>query len=228
MKSVALLLTVLMLASGLVLAGGALLSDGIVRIERTLTRREDILTQREVLAAGACVVAGLSIAAFVLTLRSIRQTKKQNRFLITQIKELQQYRERLLREKKPQAGTKPAANQPENKDPVTELFYTIDRRMRSEKLYLNSALTREDVIKLLGVRRNDFIRAVNEGAGMSFTEYLNGLRLEEALLLLGSPVAMTLENVALHSGFGATRSFYRQFKDKYKMSASEYRKLMRQ
>ena len=68
---------------------------------------------------------------------------------------------------------------------------------------------------------------IKEQLGVTFTEYLNNVRLNHAiedLINKDSP----LTKVALENGFATTFSFNKYFKDKYNIMPSEYRKKFRQ
>ena len=66
-----------------------------------------------------------------------------------------------------------------------ELFVTIDTAIRQERLYADVALQRQDVCDRFGINRH----ALNEllvqyAEGLSFPQYVNDIRLQEALRLL--------------------------------------------
>ena len=69
-------------------------------------------------------------------------------------------------------------------------------------------------------------RHLNDLLGMTFYEYLTYMRLEHACKLLNS-TDMIIDAVSDMSGFSSVRTFQRQFKEKYNLSPSQYRKLKR-
>lgn len=59
--------------------------------------------------------------------------------------------------------------------------------------------------------------------GMGFSEYLNEIRLKRSQDLLGS-TGLSLVEIALHSGFESQSYFTKNFKKKYGLTPSQYRK----
>lgn len=196
--------------------------------EAHIADQENALQRRNIFMIASVTIIILSIIAILLIIRNMKWIKSKNLAMVRQIKEMQVYREKIeeLQEQE-------SLQQDESKDierseelTISEIFSFADQKIRNEKLYLNPDITRDDIIDILNVKRADFIQAVKESAGMSFTDYVNGIRMEEAIQLLEKDISMKL--VAERSGFGSTRTFYRQFNDRYNMSPSEYKKLVKQ
>lgn len=62
-----------------------------------------------------------------------------------------------------------------------ELFKRIDSVIRSERLYANVDLMREDVMKRFSISRHRLNALLNQHAGgLSFPQYINKMRVEEA------------------------------------------------
>ncbi|MCL2511178.1 MAG: helix-turn-helix transcriptional regulator, partial [Bacteroidales bacterium] len=55
-------------------------------------------------------------------------------------------------------------------------------------------------------------------------EYINDLRLDEAKRLLDNS-DLTIESIALDCGFNTSRTFYNQFRERYRMTPAAYRKV---
>lgn len=92
---------------------------------------------------------------------------------------------------------------------VYDLYYSDNDRLREE-------------LKNLGLSRNRILQLFQNQYEKTPTEYLNGLRIDNAKKLL----ANTLDNIlqiALQSGFGSLSSFYTQFKRVTGVSPNEYR-----
>ncbi len=92
-----------------------------------------------------------------------------------------------------------------------------------EKLYRDPLLTRWQLIDRLGIGKNQFVAIFRQGFGMSFIEYVNRLRMQEALTLLQDSSLSILE-ISEQAGFGTERTFRRQFQSQCGMSPSAYRK----
>ncbi len=105
----------------------------------------------------------------------------------------------------------------------TRLRSAICRIIHDEKLYRVATLTRGDVMCRLGISKNLFVEVFRRSFGVSFTEYVNRLRLEEALTLLQT-TDLSIGEVSEKTGFGTTRTFRRQFHSKYGLSPIAFRK----
>ena len=104
------------------------------------------------------------------------------------------------------------------------LFHDIDTAIRTERLYTQVSLQRQDIIDRFGIGRhalNDLITA--HTGGMSFPQYINAIRIEEAKGLLDSRPDMTFTAIAEAVGF-TPANLREQFKRCYGMTLAEYRK----
>ncbi len=103
------------------------------------------------------------------------------------------------------------------------LFKHIDQTIRSEQLYRNVNLQRQDICERFNISRhmlNDIL--AEHTGGLSFPQYVNTIRLEETLRLLRDEPATTISAIATHAGF-TPANLREQFKRKYGMTPVEYR-----
>ena len=104
-----------------------------------------------------------------------------------------------------------------------DLFKKIDSTIRSERLYANLSLMREDVIKRFGIHRHCLNDLLNQYAGgVSFPQYINNIRVEEAYGLIARHPEMSIAQIALAVGFTPS-NLREQFKRRYGMTPTEYR-----
>lgn len=105
-----------------------------------------------------------------------------------------------------------------------QLFFTIDETIKSEKLYTNLYLQRQDIIDRFGISRHTLNKLLNAHAkGQSFPSYINSIRLTEALHLLKSEPGMSITSVA--EAVGLTPANLRElFKRHFGITPTEYRK----
>ena len=111
--------------------------------------------------------------------------------------------------------------QPNVPDP--DLFRTVDRTIREERLYTSASLQRQDVLDRFGISRrtlSDLLAAY--AGGQSFTVYINTMRLQDALNLLQDNPEMSLTDIAEKVGFSPA-TFRDQFKRQFGMTPTEYR-----
>lgn len=201
--------------------------------EALITRQKADLQKKNVWLYCSLTIILLCLSISIMTIKNMRSIKEKNLAMVKQIREMQFYRKKLnILQNEAIINTETGTYEQleistSGKLTPKEIFAITDQKIRHEKLYLNPNLTRDDLVDLLSVRRLDFIQAINEYSGMNFTDYINSLRLEESLKLLEIHKKKSMEVIAEMSGFGSVRSFYRQFKNKYKMLPSEYRKIMK-
>lgn len=79
----------------------------------------------------------------------------------------------------------------------------------------------EDVANFVGMDKSSFCRAFKKNTHMTFTQYLNHLRLEETTKLLSSSGDYVF-HIARKAGFRSTRHFRRLFRKRYRVSPREY------
>jgi len=103
------------------------------------------------------------------------------------------------------------------------LFHSIDTTIRTERLYANVGLQRQDICDRFAISRhtlNDLLAEYTEG--LSFPQYVNTIRLEEALHILRYEPTKTVSAVATEVGF-TPANLREQFKRKYGITPAEYR-----
>jgi AraC-like DNA-binding protein len=110
-------------------------------------------------------------------------------------------------------------------DTAQTLAELLAQRMQNDKLYLDNDLSLGKLAEQLGISSHQLSELLNIHLNTNFYEYLNNLRLEEAITLLTqSDYQMTSLELAYAAGFNNKNSFYRTFKDKTGTTPSEYRR----
>ena len=103
------------------------------------------------------------------------------------------------------------------------LFDTIDTAIRTEHLYANVSLQRQDVCARFCITRHTLNNLLAQHTGSpSFPQYINNIRMEEALPLLRDKPSMTIAAIAAAVGF-TPANFREQFKRQYGVTPQEYR-----
>lgn len=98
--------------------------------------------------------------------------------------------------------------------------------VETERPYLDSELTLPALARRLGLGDKELSYVLNAGLGTGYTDYVNGLRVEEAMRRLCDPAyasAPVLE-IGLASGFASKATFNRVFKRITEQTPSAYRK----
>lgn len=102
------------------------------------------------------------------------------------------------------------------------IYTSFVRLMEEDKIYCDSQLTRDQVISRLGTSRKMFLEMLHQYVKMNFTDCINSYRLDKAVFLLEN-TEYTNETIAEEVGF-SPNTFYRQFRIKFGISPSEYKK----
>lgn len=109
-----------------------------------------------------------------------------------------------------------------------QLFETIEKTMSADKLYRNKDICVDKLSELLGTNRSYISRAINRYAGMSFTNYINMKRIEEATSILSSDdKGIPIKVLADDLGFSSVSSFSRVFLRETGCPPSKYREYAR-
>ncbi|MCQ2132847.1 MAG: helix-turn-helix domain-containing protein [Bacteroidaceae bacterium] len=112
-------------------------------------------------------------------------------------------------------------------DTVTGLNEVLNERLRrvmtEQQMFRRQNLKVTDVAQAIGSCRTYVSKMINQEYGMSFTDYINMLRVEYAKeQLRGGAADETFEAIALDAGFSNRVSFYRNFKKVTGVSPSEW------
>jgi len=107
---------------------------------------------------------------------------------------------------------------------MDKLFNRIAELMANGEMYTNPAVTRKEVADALNSNESYIHRAIKQGTGLTFNEYLFCLRLEHACRQLSDPnVQGTIEDIALESGYRSRKTFHQHFHQRYGCTPTQYR-----
>lgn len=95
--------------------------------------------------------------------------------------------------------------------------------IEEKQLYKEPLISAESVIEQLNTNHTYFSKMMSSVWGVSFSEYINNLRLSHAERLL-SDDSLTISIIATQSGFTDAGYMTRKFKAKYGLTPSEWRK----
>lgn len=96
--------------------------------------------------------------------------------------------------------------------------------MREKQLYVNPGLTLPDVAGQLGTSSRQVSRAVNQGFGVNFNDFVNSYRTRALIdrLKADEHHSKTLLALALECGFNSKSTFNRAFKKYTGMTPKSY------
>ena len=175
-----------------------------------IQEKEAEAERSHIISIAVAALAVLAIAFAVYFFRQKRIVSEKNHALVRMINSMQ-----------PKSIDSRTVN---NAD--SELFEHIDTAIRSERLYANIGLQRQDICDRFNISRhtlNDLLS--DHTGGLSFPQYVNIIRLEEALRLLRDEPDKIISAIASEVGFSSA-NLREQFKRKYGMTPAEYRQNM--
>lgn len=110
---------------------------------------------------------------------------------------------------------------------ANELLEMLKKCMRDEKIYREGDINLEDLAKKLGTTKHNLSQIINERLGMNFFDYINLLRIEEAMKLLKSnnKQQLTIIEIAYDVGFNNKVTFNTAFKKITGQTPGEFRKI---
>ncbi|NVK26028.1 MAG: AraC family transcriptional regulator [Gammaproteobacteria bacterium] len=129
---------------------------------------------------------------------------------------------RLFSEKK-NNSKQPYANKKIEDSVANELYQSLDKIMSEQKLYKQANITLPLLAKRLRVSTPVLSQFLNDNLKMSFSNYLNEWRIQEAKRLLVQSPNMTMDLVAEACGYNSQSTFYSAFKKMENITPAKYR-----
>ena len=217
-----------------------------------IERQSASIRMRNVVIITGIIFAILGILFIVRILRFNRTISIKNRSMVKTINELMGYKSKVfelqeeiirLQEKHAPCTVTPAvetasAVQPSIVTPsssrgnasaaeLTEfdrlLFERMDHEVIARRLFLNPDFSKTFLLAEFPVSVNKFSAFFKEYAGCTFSQYVHNCRLDYAVRLMNDNPSWSMDAIAKAVQM-SNGSFYTQFKKKFGMSPSEYRK----
>jgi AraC-like DNA-binding protein len=112
------------------------------------------------------------------------------------------------------------------RDVSDEIIVMLDAAMKERKLYQDPEIRLEKLADAIGTTRHYLSQVINDRKGMSFFEYINSLRIDEAKFLLANPDnhKMNVIEIAYQVGFNNKVTFNSTFKKSTGLTPTEFRK----
>lgn len=197
---------------------------------RELKQEKELATARHekarLTAIGIGAAACVLLLACVLLVLYLRALRRKNEALCATIREYA----RLQAE--PKAASQPAVpdggEQTETAATVRnrELFNRLTELMRTQRMYADPQLTRDALMKELGVSKNRLYEALMQEAHCSLQDYITECRLKEAVVLMEQMPDMSLAEVGERVGYSSYTTFYRSFVNRFRISPTDYRRFL--
>lgn len=110
-------------------------------------------------------------------------------------------------------------------DTERALFLRLEQLMDSERLFLDTSLSRDDVCQLLGIDKNTLGALISQHSGcQNLQVYINRWRVRYAARLMARHPELTTTTIIRMSGMAYSATFNRTFREFYGQTPSEYRK----
>ncbi len=191
-------------------------------------KANDELAKKNIIIYVILLLAILTTATSFYFFQMRRRIGDKNRALVKIINELQDVKEvkeaqkttttKVTQDEETQVTTPVKENEHAN-----DLFLKIDEYIRSERLYRDPNLQRQDVLDHFSINKNTLSALFSEhNDGLSFPAYINNIRLEEGQHMLRHHPEMTITDIANAIGFSAP-NFREQFKKKFGITPTEFR-----
>lgn len=158
------------------------------------------------------------IGFFLIVLSLVYFIWRRNRFYTTIV---HQYHTRIRREKQMQEKYSMSSLSEEK---GVNLFLQLEKIMREEVIYRDNLLTKEKVADMLGTNRTYLSQIINQQTSLTFTQYINEYRINEAVKLISDPGnQIPLKAISSDVGFSSMTTFYKAFQNTVGMTPSQYK-----
>lgn len=169
------------------------------------------------------VVIAVSVMIYILYRRKnrmYREIVKQHHDYVQKVKRLDS--EYSKDDAVPTNGDKGERGQMAERD--RELFEKIEKAVREDRVYTDNGISVDKLAELVGSNRSYVSRIINEYAGMSFNNYINSFRIDEAVSILSDIHSdKSLNELSEELGYNTLSTFYRSFQKSIGVPPSKYR-----
>jgi AraC-like DNA-binding protein len=104
-----------------------------------------------------------------------------------------------------------------------QLVSRLREFLLKDRYFANYDLDIQNLVPEMATNRAYIFEAIKAITGKTPMVFINYLRLDEAKRLLDNS-NLTIETIALDCGFTTSSTFYRQFRERYRITPAEYRK----
>ena len=172
--------------------------------------------------AGLSVVVLLLACVILIVIKNLNKIKQKNRVLYKCIQS-QEALEVEFKRKEDALRTSLLSDNETSDDEADQLFILLNELMKEEKSYTDPNLSRKALATKLATNERYLHETIKKHLDLSFTEYLNILRIDHAReMIIKNLNNISLEDIAIMSGFKTRQTFHRFFRDRYGLSPSEF------
>lgn len=106
---------------------------------------------------------------------------------------------------------------------VNSIFKQLEKYMFENEAYKDPNINREELAISLNTNRQYLSSAIKDETGLTFTNYINKYRLDNARKLLLEDDKAAIDDIIIESGFSSRSTFHRLFKERYGMAPHEFK-----
>lgn len=193
------------------------------------TVQEAVMQEHELSRHNLFIVILVATVIFLLVVGGIliyhdRIQHRRNRTMAQNIQRLMYYREQVLKQREKEEKPDETEQKEEETDPDKLCFEAVDHQIMKEELFRNPNFGRDELVRLMGVDKNNVSPIIQRYTGTNVTGYVNGKRMEYAVQLMKEHPEYTLAAIAEACGMKSPTTFIRNFRESYDLTPSEYRK----
>ena len=195
------------------------------------TVREAVMQEYELSRHNLFIVILIAAIVFLLLIAGAlivynRLQHRRNLAMALNIQRLMYYREQALKHVEKKEDADETEQKEEETDPDKLRFEAVDHQIMKEELFRNPDFGRDELIRLMGVDKNALAPIIQRFTGTNVTGYVNGKRMEYAVLLMKEHPEYTLSAISEACGIKSPATFIRNFRSTYDLTPSEYRKTL--
>lgn len=193
------------------------------------TVREAVMQEHELSRHNMFIVILIAGVFFLLLIGGgliihDRLQHRRNKAMTQTIHKLMYYRDHMLKQQMKEKNADETEQKEEESDPDKLRFEAVDHQIMKEELFRNPNFGRDELIRFMGVDKNNLPSIIQRYTGTNITGYLNGKRMEYAVQLMKEHPEYTLAAIAEACGMKSPTTFIRNFRESYDLTPSEYRK----
>lgn len=176
-----------------------------------------------VISAVCAVLIAVLIAGCVVYYRSIRYYRRIVNLNLSAISREKHLRKELAKALEKREDTDDAS-EGRKSGRADEIFLRLEKLMEEECAYRDSSLSLDALAAKVGTNRTYLQEAIRHKTGLTYSGYINELRINYAIeQLTSSDSSDVIKTLAAASGFESASNFYRQFKKKTGVSPVMFR-----
>lgn len=190
-----------------------------IKYEKDLQQKElEISNSRKTII----IISAILAITLVVTLALVYTYKKKDRMYTILVRRHQQSLRQIEYIEK--LGTEKSENEDSKSQSEIELFNRLENLMKTGKMFKETELTLDKIAAELDSNRTYVSSVINKYSGMTFPNYLNKYRINEAISIISDPdTEVVLKAVCREIGYKSMSAFYRAFQKETGCTPSVYR-----